>query len=44
LTKDWEELAQSMPDDLDISAKEHGALCRSRKIQSAADLLRIMLI
>lgn len=44
LTKDWEELVQSIPDNLDLSAKEYGALCRSRKIQSAADLLRIILI
>lgn len=44
LTKDWEEIVKSIPDDLEISAKEHGALRRYRKIKSAADLLRIILI
>lgn len=44
LTREGEELVQSIPDDLDSSAKEHGALCRARKIKSATDLLRIILI
>ncbi len=33
-----------IPDDLDASAKEHGALLRRRKIKRASDLLRLILI
>lgn len=44
LTKEWEELVASIPDDLEKSAREYGAIQRSRKIKSAADLLRIILI
>jgi hypothetical protein len=44
LTKEWAELVKSIPDDLEESAREYGALRRSRKIKSAADLLRIILI
>lgn len=44
LTKDWEELVKSIPDDLEESAREYGAIQRSRKIKSAADLLRVILI
>lgn len=44
LSRDWDELVDAIPDDLDASAKEHGALRRCRKIKSAADLLRIILI
>lgn len=33
-----------IPDDLDASAKEHGALLRHRKIKSASDLLRMIFI
>jgi len=44
LTSDWKELVSTIPDDLDASAKEHGALRRRRGIKSAADLLRIILI
>ncbi len=44
LTKDWEELVASIPDDLEESAREYGAIQRTRKIKSAADLLRIILI
>ncbi len=44
LTKDWEELVKSIPDDLEVSAKEYSAMRRTRKIKSAADLLRIILI
>lgn len=44
LTKDWEELVASIPDDLEESARKYGAIQRSRKIKSAADLLRIILI
>ena len=44
LAKDWKELVESIPDDLEVSAKEYGAMCRTRKVKSAADLLRIILI
>lgn len=44
LTKDWEELVESIPDDLEASAREYGAMRRTRKIGSAVDLLRIILI
>ncbi len=44
LAKDWDELVQTIPDDLEASAKEYGALQRHRGIKSAADLLRIILI
>jgi len=44
LTKEWEELVLSIPDDLEESAREYGAIQRNRKVKSAADLLRIILI
>ncbi|MCP4537372.1 MAG: transposase [Chloroflexi bacterium] len=44
LAKDWDELVSSIPDDLESSAKEYGALRRRRGIKSAANLLRLILI
>jgi len=44
LTQDWDELVSTIPDDLEASAKEHGALRRHRGLKSAADLLRLILI
>ncbi|MCD4739238.1 MAG: transposase [Anaerolineae bacterium] len=44
LAKDWDELVNSIPDDLEASAREHGALRRRRGIKSAANLLRLLLI
>lgn len=44
LYRDWDELVQSMPADLDKSAKECGALKRRRKIKSGEMLLRVILI
>lgn len=44
LTTEWAELVQMIPDDLDASAKEQGALCRRREIKTAADLLQLILI
>lgn len=44
LFKDWDELVENMPDGLDESAKEHGALVRQRKIKSGEMLLRAILI
>ena len=44
LSRDWDELVSTIPDDLEASAKEHGALRRHRGIKSAADLLRLILI
>ena len=44
LTHDWEALVAGIPDDLEASAKEYGALQRHRGIKSAAALLRLILI
>ncbi len=44
LKRDWDELVETIPDDLEASARAHGALLRRRGIQSAADLLRLILI
>jgi len=44
LAQDWDELLDSLPDDLEASAKEHGALLRRRGIKAATDLLRLILI
>jgi hypothetical protein len=44
LTKDWQELVEVIPDDLDRSAKEHQALRRRRGIKCGADLLRLILL
>lgn len=44
LMKNWEEIVLAIPDDLEASAREYGALHRSRKIKTGADLLRIILI
>lgn len=44
LNQGWHELVSAIPDDLEASAKAHGALARHRGIKSAADLLRLILI
>ncbi len=44
LAKDWDELVATIPDDLEASAKEHGALLRHRGIGSAVGLLRLILV
>ena len=44
LAKDWQELVEMIPDNLDKSAKEHQALRRRRGIKSGADLLRLILL
>jgi len=44
LTKDWQELVKTIPNDLETSAKEHQALRRRRGIKSGADLLRLILL
>jgi len=44
LAQDWDELVKTIPDDLDASAQEYGALRRHREIKSAANLLRLVLI
>jgi hypothetical protein len=44
LAKDWDELVNCIPDDLEASAREHGALLRRREIEPASDLLRLILI
>ena len=44
LKKDWQELVEVIPDDLDRSAKEYQALRRRRGIKRGADLLRLILL
>lgn len=44
LAKNWDELVKELPDDLEVSAKHYGALQRRREVESAADLLRLILI
>lgn len=44
LTRDWQELVEVIPDDLDRSSKEHQALRRRRGIKSGAALLRLILL
>jgi len=44
LIKDWNELVESLPADLDESAQAYGAMTRQRKIKSGEMLLRITLI
>ena len=44
LARDWQELVEAIPDDLEASAKERQALRRRRGIKSAADLLRLILL
>jgi hypothetical protein len=44
INREWDELVKTIPDDLEASAQEHGALLRRRGIQSASDLLRLNLM
>lgn len=44
LIKEWDELVESLPEDLDESAKAYGAMTRARKIKSGEMLLRVILI
>jgi len=44
INKEWDELVETIPDDLEASAKEQGALQRRRGIKSAPDLLRLILM
>jgi len=44
INKEWDELVETIPDDLEASAREQGALKRRRGIQSASDLLRLILM
>jgi hypothetical protein len=44
INKDWDELVEAIPDDLEASAEQYGALQRRRGIQSAPDLLRLILM
>jgi len=43
-SKQWDELVKTIPDELEASAKEYGALERRREIKTGADLLRLVLI
>src|SRR5262249_39651475 len=44
LTKEWEQLVDEMPVDLESSAHQYQALCRRREIKSGADLLHLILL
>jgi len=44
INKEWDELVETIPDDLEASAQEQGALKRRRGIKSASDLLRLILM
>ena len=44
LLKDWNELVESLPVDLDESAQAYGAMTRQRKINSGEMLLHVTLI
>jgi hypothetical protein len=44
LDRGWDELASTIPVDLEATAQACGALQRRRSIRSAADLLRLVLI
>ena len=44
LSRDWAELAQTFPVDLEATAQASGAFHYSRKVQSATDLLRLVLM
>lgn len=43
INREWEEVVESIPVDLEKSARESGALIRRREIKSASDLLRLVL-
>lgn len=43
IDKEWEEVVESIPVDLEKSARESKALIRRREIKSASDLLRLVL-
>src|SRR5438093_1087923 len=44
LEEEWPFLLTLLPDDLETSARELGALIRKREVKSAADLLRLALV
>lgn len=44
INKEWDELVELIPDDVEASAQEQGALQRRRGIKSASDLLRLILM
>lgn len=43
LLENWEQLVRSLPVDLEATARATRALCRRRQVQSAPDLLRLIL-
>lgn len=44
LEQKWEEIVSAIPDDLEASAREEGALLRHRGFRKASDLLRVLLM
>src|SRR5260370_22382016 len=44
IEEEWPFLLTLLPDDLETSARELGALTRKREVRSAADLLRLALV
>ncbi len=44
LTKEWEELKSFIPEGWEAKAKESKAICRTRKVSSAEELLRVELL
>ena len=44
LTKEWEELKSFLPNGWEEKAKESKAICRTRKVGSAEELLRVELL
>jgi hypothetical protein len=44
LNEPWNELVETIPVDLEVTARSYKALQRRRDIRSAADLLRLVLI
>src|SRR5260370_11252931 len=44
IEEEWPFLLTLLPDDLEASARELGALTRKREVKSAADLLRLALV
>lgn len=44
LTKEWEELKSFLPNGWEEKARESKAICRTRKVGSAEELLRVELL
>ena len=42
--REWEELRSFLPEGWEEAARETGAICRTRKVSSAEELLRVELL